>query len=71
MQKFQMTAKKHGRCVHAGEMRGRAHTKAVASMQAKMHATVKPPDTPLQPPAQLGSPRQSMSSEIIVILCHV
>ena len=47
-------------------MRGRAHTKAVASMQAKMHATVKPPDTPLQPPAQLGSPRQSMSSEIIM-----
>jgi len=52
--------------VNGGEMHGLAGTKAVASMQAKMHATFKQPDTALQPPAQLGSPRRLMSIEIIM-----
>lgn len=65
VQQFQRTTTNMA-AVNGGEMHGLAGTKAVASMQAKMHATFKQPDTALQPPAQLGSPRRLMSIEIIM-----
>ena len=47
-----------------GEVHGLAHTKAVASMRAQMHATCKHPDTPLQRSARLGTPKVPRSIEI-------